>query len=993
MKFKFHLAIVFFAMMFSFNASAQIQQIQLFNENWEFGSGAWTLNGNGVGSPAGTNKFIVNNSYLGLPAYPNNSDQSQTYGGQISFAPNSQYLHIHDEVTAQGQAIDNSNYNPNVASDRIALMNSGFCTMGITNVVFSFFYMCDGTANAYGEIYYSKNNGPWIQCGQPKYSGRYMWKYEAISDPAFDNVNDIRFGFRWVNDAGTPPVPGFESAFSVDDINVIGDYDPINHAPVDITITNLSTDTVCRDHYLSIFFQLSDTLCDGTYEVELSDPMGNFNNPTNLGVFSIYYPTTTSGVTVHIPINIPIPAGNCYKVRINRISPAPVLVGIASVCFTIVDCPNVIVTKKPVVLNDTNAICINSVIDIPFTSTGIYTNNVYIAQLSDVNGNFGVNPTVVGTSVDNTAYDPALGIPPGNVSGKIPVVPPGCNYYLRIVSTSPYTIGSLYGPFCIRECDAETNLTEDIHVCLIPNNQGWDTLVTIDVDHFVNGVQQYLPGNEFKLEVLSKLTFAPVGALGALGSVTAVNDTLLHIVIPDLANLLALGIAPKGYYARVVATMATDPDNTLGTLIRLTIGAPADAGVTIESYILPSYMQEDTFCVGDIAALFFQPYNSDSKYQWTCNGINNGAPFTSPSGFNSLYVNLGGQGNLTFSVQENNFGCLGPWSPIKTIVVDGPPAVNITGPSTVCLGDTNHYKVPFGVNTYYGWTVPNNGTIVDTAANEIDAIFSQVGTYQIKVTAINHCGTGSGVKNVTVKPYPVMIPLRDTTICEGEPITFAANTGVNYLYSWSDGGAAFSNLNNISVNANETHTFYLSVTSPGGCKTTDTVTVTVQKKDMLEKNDSICPDKKALLDAGYEGQGATYLWGDGSTAQTREVGDSGTYTVFVYLPGQACPKMLNFAVDNIVCEPSIEFPNVFTPQGDGSNDKYHAFVKGKFDEFYVKIYNRWGNEVYTSTDAYFGWDGTNKNGKICSDGTYYWVAYGKYQALEYNFSGFLTLIK
>jgi gliding motility-associated-like protein len=52
-------------------------------------------------------------------------------------------------------------------------------------------------------------------------------------------------------------------------------------------------------------------------------------------------------------------------------------------------------------------------------------------------------------------------------------------------------------------------------------------------------------------------------------------------------------------------------------------------------------------------------------------------------------------------------------------------------------------------------------------------------------------------------------------------------------------------------------------------------------------------------------------------------------------------------------------PNVFTPNGDGSNDYFRVFV-GNFttvSSFEVVICNAWGQVVYTSRDPEFKWDG------------------------------------
>ena len=86
--------------------------------------------------------------------------------------------------------------------------------------------------------------------------------------------------------------------------------------------------------------------------------------------------------------------------------------------------------------------------DVPFWSTGVYNgSNVYYAQLSDSSGSF-ANPTNIGFLQDNTTYDPALVPSPGMVSSTIPTVLPGCNYYVRVVSSNPNTVGSPGDLFC-----------------------------------------------------------------------------------------------------------------------------------------------------------------------------------------------------------------------------------------------------------------------------------------------------------------------------------------------------------------------------------------------------------------------------------------------------------------------------------------------------------------------------------------------------------------
>ena len=59
-----------------------------------------------------------------------------------------------------------------------------------------------------------------------------------------------------------------------------------------------------------------------------------------------------------------------------------------------------------------------------------------------------------------------------------------------------------------------------------------------------------------------------------------------------------------------------------------------------------------------------------------------------------------------------------------------------------------------------------------------------------------------------------------------------------------------------------------------------------------------------------------------------------------------------------MCDDSDVFiPNAFTPNGDGNNDVWR--VRSNFiDELSLVVYDRWGEEIFTTTDPTQGWDGT-----------------------------------
>jgi gliding motility-associated-like protein len=67
----------------------------------------------------------------------------------------------------------------------------------------------------------------------------------------------------------------------------------------------------------------------------------------------------------------------------------------------------------------------------------------------------------------------------------------------------------------------------------------------------------------------------------------------------------------------------------------------------------------------------------------------------------------------------------------------------------------------------------------------------------------------------------------------------------------------------------------------------------------------------------------------------------------------------------------IAFPNAFTPNGDGRNDRFKAITEGYHGTRTFQIFNRFGQIVYESVDEHRGWDGMMK-GEPADMGTYFY---------------------
>lgn len=115
-----------------------------------------------------------------------------------------------------------------------------------------------------------------------------------------------------------------------------------------------------------------------------------------------------------------------------------------------------------------------------------------------------------------------------------------------------------------------------------------------------------------------------------------------------------------------------------------------------------------------------------------------------------------------------------------------------------------------------------------------------------------------------------------------------------------------------------------------------------------------------------------------SLAETSFTHSPDGYRVYYYVTAlnekdEEGPQSNIVYVDHRSCI-SYRLPNVFTPNGDGVNDTFEAFPNQYVEGFKIYIYNRWGQEVYSSADPNFAWNGRfGGTGAECPDGVYFYV--------------------
>jgi gliding motility-associated-like protein len=85
---------------------------------------------------------------------------------------------------------------------------------------------------------------------------------------------------------------------------------------------------------------------------------------------------------------------------------------------------------------------------------------------------------------------------------------------------------------------------------------------------------------------------------------------------------------------------------------------------------------------------------------------------------------------------------------------------------------------------------------------------------------------------------------------------------------------------------------------------------------------------------------------------------------------------------------SVINPNVITANQDGINDYWYP-NSTCFSNWTCDIINRWGNIIFSFKENDIGWDGTDKEGELLSEGSYFYIIKGE----QTNNSGFIQLVR
>jgi gliding motility-associated-like protein len=175
-------------------------------------------------------------------------------------------------------------------------------------------------------------------------------------------------------------------------------------------------------------------------------------------------------------------------------------------------------------------------------------------------------------------------------------------------------------------------------------------------------------------------------------------------------------------------------------------------------------------------------------------------------------------------------------------------------------------------------------------------------------------------------------------------------------------------------------------TGVNGCDSTRVLqlSIKVYPKPALGPDQVFCEGDTLRLTPGSF---SSYLWSTGETTPAIEVSRLGQYWV-------STNTVCGLKTDMIEIKPGlcdIYFPSAFTPNGDGKNDLFKPETNLHPADFNMKLYNRWGQLVFTTSDIRTGWDGM-MGGRRVDNGVFVYQATYVIRGTRKTVRGMVTLI-
>lgn len=419
--------------------------------------------------------------------------------------------------------------------------------------------------------------------------------------------------------------------------------------------------------------------------------------------------------------------------------------------------------------------------------------------------------------------------------------------------------------------------------------------------------------------------------------------------------------------------------------IQLTFGIPDACGNVIEKEIELKIVDVDelklTINGGDKLC-------PNQEVTLTANPIGGSGPYTylwsTGETSNSITVSPSTDQTYTVQVTESCANQVAKDSIMVQVVPYEPMTIFTSGDVSIpCRNTSTEMEVSFtgGAPNYtIEWTDKNGNKLGYEETLTVSP--SDPDVYTVNVT--DACGfTVDTTITFSFTTTPLVVDsISGVITCPGMPAQLTANASGGYgviQYKWSNGATGSS----ILVAPTSSTTYTVTVTDECQSYSVSTpakVTVVPPHADFMVSTYPITQG----MEVGFENTstGASfYDWDFGDT-----ISDFGTSTLknpthiydqpggyiirLIAISEMGCVDTTYKAIE-VMPEYYIYVPNAFTPNGDSHNQYFEVSTVNVID-FYIQIYNRWGERIYDSHDKHFQWDGTYKGLMVTND-VYAWV--------------------
>lgn len=322
------------------------------------------------------------------------------------------------------------------------------------------------------------------------------------------------------------------------------------------------------------------------------------------------------------------------------------------------------------------------------------------------------------------------------------------------------------------------------------------------------------------------------------------------------------------------------------------------------------------------------------------------------------------------------------------------PLVSKTPDTLICRNTTAQLYVDGGAA--YAW-YPSADLDDPVVSNPVARPLENT-KYYVEITDINNCLYLDSVQ-VDIIPSPAFTASPDTAVCRDIPVFLHAGGGD--VYQWTPADYLDDASSPTPVLTPEITTPYTVHITENQCNydTSIHLLVTVNPTPVLtagKANDIDCALHVAQLHATGAEQ---YIWSPSSGLDDAGIAnpvariDTTTTFVVTGINQYGCSSADEVTVE-VAAEGKLIFviPNAFTPNNDGNNDCFGIKKWGRVQLEEFAVFNRWGEQVFSTNDPMRCWDGTYK-GKPLDMGTFVYMIKVQTHCGIITRNGTITLIR